>query len=139
MAGPGPNYHLYQAEHRSVYLIYKTNDDNGVDFLTDMGAIVARVEHYRDEDGGNHGHVLFTADDEILPRDLRRIFWNNQPSPANVDGCNHGSLGDGDRIRCPSCESYLKIIPIRDPDHFQNVQNFIGKIQDNPEMNCDPR
>ncbi len=136
MAGPGLNYHLYQAKHKNMNLIYKSNHDNGVDFLADMGEIIVRVEHYREDDGGNHGHVLFTAHDEILARDLRRIFWQNT---GNMDGCDHGSLGDGDKIQCPSCGSYLKIIPIRDVSHFQNVENFIRRIQDDPDMNCHPR
>ncbi len=110
MAGRGPNWELYQQEHDSMYLIYKSVNV-GIAFLENqIGIIVIQVEHFREEDGGDHGHALFAANSPLLPRELRRIFWRNQPN-TNTH-CNHGSLTGFDTIACPRCCSYLKIIPI---------------------------
>ena len=137
MAGPGPNYELYQQKHDSMYLIYKS-EDVGIAFLEgEIGVLEIQAEHFREEDGGIHGHALFFALQPLRARDLRKIFWRNQPNAKKM--CDHESLALVDTIDCSSCHKYLKIIPIRDSMHSDNVYKLIERIQENDDMNCDPR
>ncbi len=137
MAGPGPNYELYQQKPNSMYLIYKS-DDVGIAFLErEIGVIEIQAELFREEDCGIHGHALFTAIEPLRARDLSKIFWRNQPNAKKK--CNHESLALVDTIDCSLCHKYLKIIPIRDSMHSDNVYRLIERIQEIDYMKCDPR